>query len=136
MKAARWIGLAILVSGTVAVAGANVWMAKRRMRGYNFRFANYVSIYHPAEQPTVEGGEVARIAEFFEKHRHVSIADIQTLIAAAQQPAIAPERTLKLALTSLKYIEERFTGYDAEKMQMYFSDVREALALLKRAEGK
>lgn len=41
-----------------------------------------------ANQKPVAEGEVTRIAEFFEKHGQVSIADVQTLIqaATAQQP--------------------------------------------------
>lgn len=34
---------------------------------------------------------------------------------------------IKIAMTSLKYVKERFAGYDAEKMKGYFDDIEEGL---------
>lgn len=47
--------LASLALATLAAATANIWIAKHRMEGYAFKYTGYVSIYHPAEIPTITG---------------------------------------------------------------------------------
>lgn len=56
----RWLSLGALALVTLALLWANVWIARHRMHGYNFRFANYATAYVPAEQPVIEGFEAVR----------------------------------------------------------------------------